>query len=119
MTSYKGLDDLLAANLKPRRLQGSAVDAFFAATRARLFAVPAESEVAPATPEVKPPGDARPPFPIDVFPEKVARYARRGAEAMGCPVDFLGVSILVVSGAAIGAARCVQVKGGWVEMPGM
>jgi hypothetical protein len=63
--------------------------------------------------------DVRPPFPVDVFPEKVARFARRVAAAMGCALDFPGVAALVISGAAIGAARSLYVKGGWEEKPGM
>src|SRR5262249_32192615 len=63
--------------------------------------------------------DDRPVFPVEVFPEVVARFTRRVAAAMGCPIDFIGVAVMVISGAAIGAARSVQVKPGWDEKPGM
>jgi hypothetical protein len=118
MTSCKGLDDLLAAGAQPRRLRGPEADAFFSQISARLFA-PAPPPV-PGHPPNKPTEPhERPPFPIDVFPEPLAAFARAVAAAMGCPIDFPGVSLLVVSGAAIGAARSLQVKGGWFEKPGM
>jgi hypothetical protein len=123
MTAYKGLDDLLAAGRQPRRLTGDQVPAFFAKIRARLFGPapvdgpPVErlshEQAQPAAPS------ARPPFPIDAFPSKVAAFARLVATAMGCPLDFPGLGILVVSGAAIGAARSLKVKEGWHEKPGM
>jgi hypothetical protein len=114
----KGIDDLLAGAGKPRRLSGAEVDAFFAELHAKFFAMPAEP-VKPAAEEETGQGHKRPPFPLDVFPGPVANFARRVSAAMGCPVDFPGLGILVVAGAAIGAARSVQVKGGWHEKPGM
>src|SRR5262249_54527952 len=64
-------------------------------------------------------GTERPPFPVEVFPVKVAKFVRRVAAAMRCPADFPGLGVLVVSGAAIGAARALQLKGGWLEKPGL
>src|SRR5262249_30006350 len=58
-------------------------------------------------------------FPVDVFPPKVASFVRRVAAAIGCPLDFVGVPVLVVSGAAAGAARSVRVKAGWFEKPSL
>lgn len=58
-------------------------------------------------------------FPIDVFPPKIARFARQVAEAMQCPVDIPGLAILVVAATAIGAARALKVKDGWEEMPSL
>jgi hypothetical protein len=121
--THKGLDDLLAAGLRPRRLAGGDVPAFFAQVRARLFGAPPADTAqtpAPAPQRTQPVAERqRPPFPVDVFPATVAAFARRVAAAMGCPIDFIGVAILVVSGAAIGAARALQLKGGWVEKPGL
>src|SRR5262245_33676535 len=113
--NYKGIDDLLASGRQPTRLKGEEVSAFFARTRARLFGPPPAPEAVPAPPSQ----GERPPFPVEVFPAKVARFARRVAAAMGCPIDFVGLAILVVGGAAIGAARALRVKGGWLEMPGL
>jgi hypothetical protein len=117
MTLYKGLDDLLAAGRQPRRLSGAQVADFFAQVRDRLFGA-SSSSMTPAT-EVSFAVGERPVFPIEVFPKQVSRFALRVATAMGCPVDFVGVPILVVSGAAIGAARSLHVKGGWYEKPGL
>jgi hypothetical protein len=118
MNLHKGLDDLLAAGGKPHRLKGPEVDAFFAATRARLFAPP-DPEVVPAAVAGEATPEHRPPFPVEVFPQAVAGFARRVAAAMGCPLDFIGLAVLVISGAAVGAARSLQVKGGWFEKPGL
>ena len=63
--------------------------------------------------------DYRPSFPTDVFPDSVAGFVRQVAAAMQCPVDIPAVAALVVAGIAIGAARSVTVKDGWVEMPGI
>lgn len=112
MAPYKGLDDLLAAGRQPQRLSGGAVANFFAAVRAELFSAIAFPQPVPGLPHCN-----RPSFPIGVFPAKVAKFAERVAAAMRCPIDFVGIAILVVSGAAIGAARSLQVKGGWEEKP--
>src|SRR5689334_8467188 len=105
----KGIDDLLAAGGKPRRLKGAEVETYFAGLRAHFF--PAPPEATAGSPDTgKGPGPPRPPFPVDVFPGPVANFASRVSAAMGCPVDFPGLGILVVAGAAIGAARSVEVK---------
>jgi hypothetical protein len=117
--SHKGIDDLLAAGGKPRRLRGPEVDNFFAATRARLFSAPPDLGMVPMPVAAGAGRDRRPPFPVEVFPARVADFARRISQSMGCPLDFPGLGILVVAGAAIGAARSLQVKGGWHEKPGM
>src|SRR5262245_4580778 len=104
MSLYKGLDDLLAAGAKPRRHKGAEVGALFATIRAQLFAPPNTEAVPAAVTDGVPPVD-RPPFPVDVFPGPVASFVRKVAAAMGCPRDFPGLGTLVVSGAAIGAAR--------------
>src|SRR5436309_11552169 len=103
MSCYKGIDDLLAAGRKPRRLKGEEVDAFFRRVRDRLFPPPGADESAPAAVEAD-----RPPFPVEVFPEPVAIFVRRVAAAMGCPIDFPAVAALVVSAAAVGAARSLR-----------
>jgi hypothetical protein len=118
MVECKGIDDLLAAGRKPRRLRGAEVESFFAGVRAQLFAPPPDARGVP-TAAAGVALDDRPIFPLSAFPEKVARFARRVAAAMGCPLDFLGLAILVVSGSVIGAARSLKVKAGWYEKPGM
>ena len=116
--NHKGIDDLLAAGRSPQRLRGAAVEDFFRRMRAPFTAVP--SSIVPTTaPSSRTVSRERPAFPVDVFPAAVARFARQIAAAMGCPVDFAGVGVLVTAGAAIGAARSIHVKGGWFEKPGM
>jgi hypothetical protein len=118
MSLYKGIDDLLTAGGAPRRLRGAEVEAFFKATRDRLYAPLNTGTVPVAVANCVAPG-YRPPFPVDVFPGPVANFVKKVAAAMGCPSDFPGLATLVVSGAAIGAARSLKVKGGWEEKPGM
>lgn len=118
MTPFKGLDDLLAAGGKARRLTGAQVDDYFARLRAQLSPPPPDA-IAPESPGRKSPTATRPPFPLEIFPTPVAAFARKVAAAMGCPPDFTGLGVLVVSAAAIGAARSLQIKGGWHEKPGM
>lgn len=56
-------------------------------------------------------------FPLTVFPKIIQRYVREGAAALGCPVDFFAVPILVLAGLMIGTSRALQVKHGWLESP--
>ena len=53
------------------------------------------------------------PFPLDTFPEAIAGFARTAADAIGCPPDFLGLSILIVAGAAIGRSASLLLKPGY------
>ena len=57
------------------------------------------------------------PFPLTVFPKIIQRYVREGADALGCPVDFFAVPVLVLAGLVVGASRALQVKPGWLESP--
>jgi hypothetical protein len=50
------------------------------------------------------------PFPVDLFPEAVAALIREGAEAIGCPTDFLGLAVLVVAAGAIGRSASLMLK---------
>jgi hypothetical protein len=102
------------------------VGQYLAGLRARLFGGTAAgppagpSATAPTPPATAPAtADGRPQFPVEVFPAKVATFARRVAAAVGCPIDFVGLPILVVSGAAIGAARSLRLKASWHEKPGL
>jgi hypothetical protein len=49
------------------------------------------------------------PFPVDVLPE----LAEQGADAIGCPPDFLGVPILAVAGGTIGRSASLMLKPGY------
>ena len=57
------------------------------------------------------------PFPIDVLPGPLRKFASEAAEAICCPVDFLGVPTLTILGTAIGTSRVLVVKEGWQEGP--
>lgn len=57
------------------------------------------------------------PFPVGVLPTPLARLVTEGAAALPCPVDFLGVLMLSLLGAAIGTSRVLEVKSGWHEGP--
>lgn len=57
------------------------------------------------------------PFPVDVFPEALARLCLEASEAIRCPVDYLGSSALAVAAGAIGQSVNLEVKGNWTEAP--
>lgn len=54
-------------------------------------------------------------FPVEVFPEYVRAYCREVAAATLAPIDFVGSSMILVAGAAMGQSRNVMVKNGWFE----
>ena len=57
------------------------------------------------------------PFPVDVFPMALQDYCRELAEATLAPLDFVGLSMLVTAGAAIGQSLNIRVKREWNESP--
>jgi hypothetical protein len=57
------------------------------------------------------------PFPVDVFPVPLQDYCRELAEATLAPADFVGVSMLVSAGAAIGQSVNIQLRYGWNQAP--
>src|SRR5215204_1069869 len=44
-------------------------------------------------------------FPVEALPEPCRRFVTEGAEAIGCPPDFLGMGVLVTLSVGIGASR--------------
>jgi hypothetical protein len=60
---------------------------------------------------------APPPFPLDVFPDALKRFAEDAAASVPCPVDYVGVPMLGFAGAAIGASRALEIKPGRAERP--
>ena len=117
MTIHKGVDDLLAAGGTPTRLTGTQVDDFF--QRLRRLHEGASVEKEPEQAATSSDRQAPEMFPFEVFPAVVRRFVDQVSKATGCPTDFPAVAALVVSGAAIGAARGLCVKRGWIEQPGM
>jgi hypothetical protein len=57
------------------------------------------------------------PFPIDVFPPRLAGFCRAVAEATSTPPDFAGMTMLGTAAAAIGNSRTLLLKEGWEETP--
>ena len=57
------------------------------------------------------------PFPIDVLPPPVARLVTAGAEAIGCPPDYLAAFALAVAGGAIGRSVNLRLKEGYFAHP--
>ncbi|MGH7227320.1 MAG: DUF3987 domain-containing protein, partial [Gemmataceae bacterium] len=60
---------------------------------------------------------APPPFPLDVFPECLRRFAQEAAASVPCPPDYVAVPMLAFAGAAIGASRALEIKHGRTERP--
>lgn len=52
-------------------------------------------------------------FPVEVLPPAAARLVREGAEAIGCPADFLGLPALAVAAGAIGRSVSLLLKRGY------
>jgi hypothetical protein len=50
------------------------------------------------------------PFPIDVFPEAIARLVLECEESMGCPPDFVALPVLAVAGGVIGRSVSLLLK---------
>lgn len=55
------------------------------------------------------------PFPVTVFPESLQRFALETARVIGCPIDFVGASMLATASGAVGAARTLEVKAAWMQ----
>src|SRR5262249_51530796 len=49
-------------------------------------------------------------FPVDVFPVPLRAFVREAAAALACPADYIAVPLLTLAGAAIGAARELEIK---------
>jgi hypothetical protein len=57
------------------------------------------------------------PPPIDRLPQPLAEYVAKSAEAIGCDPCLVAMPTLAACAAAIGDARAIQVKAGWIEFP--
>jgi hypothetical protein len=73
-------------------------------------AAPPESDWPPLRLDALPPVD---PFPVDVLPDPAARLVIEGANAIGCPRDFLGVAMLAVAAGTIGRSVSLMLKHGY------
>ncbi|TKB64001.1 MAG: DUF3987 domain-containing protein [Nitrospira sp.] len=55
------------------------------------------------------------PFPLENFPSALRDFITGTATSLPVPVDMIGVIVLVLAGAAIGATRRIRLKAGWEE----
>jgi hypothetical protein len=55
--------------------------------------------------------------PIHCLPPPLSEYVAKSAEAIGCDPSLIAMPALAACAAAIGDARAVQVKAGWIEFP--
>jgi hypothetical protein len=74
----------------------------------------AGSPQAPSWPDPVPLGEAPPvpAFPLEVLPDSLRAVPVEVALAMGCPVDYVAVPLLVTVGGTLGAARALEIKPG-------
>jgi len=54
-------------------------------------------------------------FPLDSLPSDLRAFTREAASAIGAPIDFIAIPVLVATAAAIGAHRMIRLKDEWVE----
>jgi hypothetical protein len=57
------------------------------------------------------------PPPIDRLPTPLAEYVAACAAAIGCDPSLVAMPALAACAAAIGDARAIQIKVGWIEFP--
>lgn len=78
-----------------------------------LAIVPADADDAPPASLIL---EYREP-PVDRLPQPLADYVAQSAEAIGCDPCLVAMPALAACAAAIGDARAVEVKPGWLELP--
>ena len=129
----KGIDDLLVNGHQPELLTGPQVSEFLSSLHQASdgsietqMSLPSAIQISAAdvsqSPENVVPSPTTfslLPFPIDVFPAPLQRFAQRVAESQGCPVDLVAVPMLGTAATAIGASRALEIKPGWLESPRM
>lgn len=57
------------------------------------------------------------PFPTHVLPAYLRDYVQAGAAAIGCDESFVGLPLLVATGAAVGTKAAIELKRGWRPFP--
>jgi hypothetical protein len=90
-------------------------DAEFLRTRSTASRRPNGEAAALETPSAV--GAGMLPFPVEIFPDTIAAYARAVARTMPCPIDFVGLPIMTIAGSLIGATREIAPKPAWRERP--
>src|SRR5215213_8153640 len=56
-----------------------------------------------------------PEFPVDAMPAGCRTLIREASDAIGCPPEFVALTMLAVLATAIGNSRVVELKPGWEE----
>ncbi len=54
-------------------------------------------------------------FPVSALPLTIRQFVREAAASVGCPVDYIGLSVLAAVSAAIGDTRRIVIKKDWTE----
>nr|MDP9458476.1 YfjI family protein [Actinomycetota bacterium] len=54
-------------------------------------------------------------FPIEALPPTTRQFVREAAKSIGCPVDYIGLSVLAALSAGIGDTRRIVLKKDWTE----
>lgn len=62
---------------------------------------------------------AMPPFPVEILPPAMADLVTSASVALSVPPEFVAVPLLVLAGAVIGNAWCIEIKKGWREGPSL
>src|SRR5262249_10881947 len=57
------------------------------------------------------------PFPLDFFPEALQEVALEIAQAVNCPLDFVGSAMIAVAATAIGRSRQIEPLEDWLVCP--
>jgi len=57
------------------------------------------------------------PFPTSELPDPMRSLVKEGAEALGCDPAMIALACIAIVGSAIGCARSILVKQGWIEHP--
>jgi len=111
----KGIDDLLASGKQPKVISGqrvlAVIDHMLNGTGEHSDGAD-EDDWVPTS--LNTPVE---PFPIDCLPEPVGRFVTEAGEALNCPIDFLGLPVLVVAASAIGRSRRIRICPGFEEGP--
>jgi hypothetical protein len=109
--------DLHAAD--PEQFKAQMEKAICASTPLELAHLECHAATSDHWPEPVPLGEVPevPQFPLDVFPCPMRRLAQELAWAINCPVDFVGVPMLVLTGGALANSRHLRITRTHIQAP--
>src|SRR5215207_911813 len=58
-----------------------------------------------------------PEFPLDALPRPMRDLAKKAADSISCPIDYVATTALATAAGRIGSTRVARVKQGWEEPP--